>query len=732
MKDRRTQATRTLRCDELYYDVSRNVAVALSADLEIHQPGVPDPVHFRGDEMIQLTPTLFESTRAEVFSSRLPSDPGLLVYFTKATLDEKVVPMKNIFGRQVIDRVTGEPKTVRVDMVTGEDVWFELEHVPFFYLPYAKINADDPLGPLKSVNAGYNRVFGFQGDLTLDVYELLGLDPRPNTHWRLMLDDLSRRGQGLGTQYDYLGNDFFGLDSKFTGKVLAWGLDDNAYDILGGGRGEPPIEDHHPVWRGRFFWEEDVLELPHGFMVQSKVSVLTDRNFLEAYYKPEFDFDPNQETYLFVKQQQQNWAWSVLIDPDITRWWTRTEWLPRGDGWLIGQSFFDRLTYNAHASAGYAQLKPAAVYVDNLDKPVEPLSSTDQFVSTGRFDFWQQLSMPFTAGPFRVVPYGILDLTYYTQDLNGTDVGRVYGGGGLLASIPFSHLYPDVRSEWFNVNGLYHKIVASANYYVAGTNVPHTDLPQLDRLNDDATDQALREIKPYQPFINPDKGAILAYSPLFDPQLYAIRRLVMTATDTLDQINELQLDLRQRLQTKRGYPGEEHIVDWMTLDLSASYFPQANRDDFGMPWAFLEYNYVWNIGDRNALVSTAWVDPVQNGAKVWTIGGYLDRPDRTSIFLGYRQIEPVHSEAVTVSFGYVFSPKYQVSLSSTYDFGTSQSLSNSLILTRRGSDLQVSLGVTYNALQNNFGVVFEVLPVAAGNLTGRAMAAAGPGGLVGR
>jgi hypothetical protein len=727
-KTAKNQATHTLRCDELYYDVSRNVAVALSADLQIRQPGFADPIHFTGDEMIQVSPTLFEATRAESFSSRLPSDPGLLVYFTKATLEEKQVPMRGLLGRQVIDRVTGEPKTQRVDLITGEDVYPEIEHVPFFYLPYAKINANNPLGPLQSINAGYNVIYGFQGDVTLDVYQLLGLDPVPNTHWRLMLDDLSRRGQGLGTQYDYQTTDFFGLTSKGSGKVLAWGLDDNAYDILGGGRGEPPLEDHHPVWRGRVYWEQDVLELPRGFMVQSKLSVLSDRNFLEAYYEPEFDQDPNQETYLFIKQQQQNWMWSVLAQPDLTPWWTETEWLPRADGWLLGQSFFDRLTYNAHASAAFAHLRPASVYIDNLNMPVTPLEPTDQNISTGRADLWQTLSMPLTAGPFKIVPYGNLDLTYYTQDLEGTDVGRVYGGAGILASIPFSHLYPTVQSEWFNVNGLYHKLVASANYYIADTNVSHNDLPQLDRLNDNSTDQALREIKPYQPLVNPDKGAILAFSPLYDPQLYAIRRLVWTATDTLDRIDELQLDLRQRLQTKRGYPGEEHIVDWMTLDVSASYFPQANRDDFGQEWAFLQYNYVWNIGDRNALVSTAWVDPVQNGAKVFTIGGYLDRPDRTSLFLGYRQIEPVHSEEVTASFTYVFSPKYEMTASAVYDFGTGESLSNELILTRKGSDLQVSFGVTYNALQNNFGVVFEILPVAVGNLAGRALAAAGPGG----
>jgi len=89
---------------------------------------------------------------------------------------------------------------------------------------------------------------------------------------------------------------------------------------------------------------------------------------------------------------------------------------------------------------------------------------------------------------------------------------------------------------------------------------------------------------------------------------------------------------------------------------------------------------------------------------------YLNRPDRTSFFLGYREIDILDSRAVTGSVTYVFSPKYAVTGSTVYDFGTSQALSNSLTFTRLGTDVQVSLGVTYNALQNNFGMTFQIIP----------------------
>jgi hypothetical protein len=61
----------------------------------------------------------------------------------------------------------------------------------------------------------------------------------------------------------------------------------------------------------------------------------------------------------------------------------------------------------------------------------------------------------------------------------------------------------------------------------------------------------------------------------------------------------------------------------------------------------------------------------------------------------------------------VFSPKYAMSAVTAYDFGMQQSVSNMLMFTRMGKDLQVSLGVTYNAILNNFGVIFQILPNAA-------------------
>jgi hypothetical protein len=293
-----------------------------------------------------------------------------------------------------------------------------------------------------------------------------------------------------------------------------------------------------------------------------------------------------------------------------------------------------------------------------------------------------------------------------------------------------------VQSELFNLNQINHKIVLTSNFYAAETNEHFIRFPQLDRLNDDATDQAMRDIRPIQPSINPSNGLLLATSPLFDPQLYAIRKLVNNRVDTLDDMEVVEIDLRQRLQTKRGYPGFEHITDWMTLDLSGSVFPRANRDNFGETFGLLEYDYLWNVGDRTALTSSGWVEPVDHGARVFTVGAYFNRPDRTSYFIGFRDIDPVGSQALTAAITYIFSNKYAMTASALYDFGTNQAVSNSLIFTRTGSDLTVSFSMSYNATTNSFGVDLIILP----NLlaTGKRFAGlvgvpgVGAGGMLGR
>ena len=183
----------------------------------------------------------------------------------------------------------------------------------------------------------------------------------------------------------------------------------------------------------------------------------------------------------------------------------------------------------------------------------------------------------------------------------------------------------------------------------------------------------------------------------------------MLSPDTIDTIDVLQLGLRQRWQTERGFPGAEHTVDWMTLNLNMSIFPNADRDNFGHTFGIFEYDWAWNIGDRTALTASGWFEPFNGGPRVFDIGANVQRPDSTSFYLGYEQIDPVNAKAVVGTITLPFSAKYALTANTVWDFGNHVS-TYGLFLSRMGTDLMVTFGLTYNSTVNMFGVAFEVLP----------------------
>jgi len=691
----------TMRADQVYYDVTKSRAVALAAGLELASGKVPDGIHLTGKEVRRLDEENWEVLHGSVFSTKLPADPGLRFDSTRATLRQTPGTRENIFGIPYRN-FEGEIVPGTEQILTARNTITRVNGVPVFYWPYLRTDLNEPLGPLIGLGGGQDRIFGTQIYTTWDMFKVLALQPPPGMSWKLHLDYLSDRGPAAGTDFYYRVTSLVDpIRPPGQGTVRLYGINDGGVDQIGGYRG-PPVD--HPATRGRALWQhqQDIIE---GMYVQAQLSYLSDQNFLEQYYKQEFDYGPSQDTFAYLTYQQENLWSSALISPRLGQdWMTRSQWLPRVDGAMTGQSLADLFVYNARANAGYARLSPATV------NPL-PVLTTDQADNTARVNLNQDISLPLDLGIMKVVPYGTLDLTYYSNDLQGNDVGRIYGGGGVRGSMPFSRLYESASSDLFNVHGLYHKITLSSNYYYAQTNVHYWQLPLLDRLDDDNTDYTYRYSRPAQPSMVPGPAGIaLATSPIFNQQLYAIRRLVDDRVDTLDSMQVLQMDLRQRLQTKRGYPGLEHTVDWLTFDISGSYFPQANRDNFGKSFAFLEYYGQWNVGDRTSVLSSGWIDPFDFGARYWNLGVSLDRPDRTNIYFGYRQTDPLNSKAVTASIGYQLSRRYYTSIGASYDFGIQQALTNSLSFTRTGSDVTITVGFTYNALVNNFGFNFLIVP----------------------
>ena len=274
-----------LRATEVYYDVERERAIALAGGLEFTPRFAPDPFHLRGREIWRLDAENWEVHDASFDSSKLPSDPGLRIDSDRVTYNERQVRLRNVFGLPYRDLLTGEPIFGDERTVTAYGAVPKVMGVPVWYWPRVRTDANDPLGPFVGMGFGQNRVFGTQVYSTWDIFDLLALRPPPGHRWRLNVDYLSKRGAALGTDYLYkLPGSTPGMWGS-EGMIKLYGIHDEGVDILGGNRGPEPIP---PDFRGRAGWrhQQEILE---GTYFQGQVVYLSDQNFLEQYYKNEFD-----------------------------------------------------------------------------------------------------------------------------------------------------------------------------------------------------------------------------------------------------------------------------------------------------------------------------------------------------------------------------------------------------------------------------------------------------------
>ena len=241
---------------------------------------------------------------------------------------------------------------------------------------------------------------------------------------------------------------------------------------------------------------------------------------------------------------------------------------------------------------------------------------------------------------------------------------------------------PTVNSDLFNVHG----IGAQGRRSTPSSRPPTrtatcTDLPLYDPLDDDSV-EAFRRRFPHQHV----RHSVVCRRcrsrrarrgcPKFDERFYALRTglqnwVTSPSTEIADDLMAVRLGAEQRWQTKRGPPDNRHIIDWITLDTNITFFPNANRDNFGQTAGLFDYDFRWHVGDRLTLVSDGIFDFFDQGQKIVTVGGFLTRPPRGSLYVGFRILEgPIDSKVLALSYTYWMSPKWVSSFGTSIDFGS--------------------------------------------------------------
>ncbi|HMP77988.1 MAG TPA: hypothetical protein PKD54_00920 [Pirellulaceae bacterium] len=706
-----TKGNRIIKAEQIYYHVNDQRGTILHADMLTAVPRYQGLVRMKADVVQQVDENNLQAYGAAFTSSRM----GVPRYWLQSqSLELNRVETPQIdprTGAPLVDWQTGELQVGEDYFATGRNNFVYVNDRPVFYWPRFQANLNDPTLYLERIRVSNDRILGFQVLTAWNLHQILGIRNRPErTTWLGNVDYLSNRGLGLGSESDYQRDGYFGIPGEVEGFYRSWFIQDRGLDTLGRGRINMTPEEER---RGNF-WLRHRHQFYPGFQLRAELGYITDRNFLEQFYERRWDTEKDQTTGIWLERNIGTQSYHLIADYQINPFFTQTSWLPRLDHFVLGQPLFgNRVIWNAHSHAGYGRFRIADAPLDPIDLGPFDWTAWEANDATGvRAGTRHELQLPLQLGPTKIVPYALGDVTYWQEDLNQNDLLRGFGQVGLRTSLPFWRVDPTIQSTLWNVNGLAHKVTYEADFLYADASQDLDRLPLFDPLDDDSQ-EAFRHRLAFNTFGVPIGMDV----PLqYDERYFALRRgmpgwVTAGSAEIADDMMALRLGVRQRWQTKRGLTGQERIIDWITLDVGTSFFPRADRDNFGADFGLTNYNFQWHVGDRVSLVSDGFFEFYSQGLRTASVGIHFNRPEMGSLLLSYRMIEgPISSNLISASTVYRMSDKWGIRGTTSIDLGEAGTLGQSLSVIYIGESFLWRLGAFGDATKGNFGFQFGLEP----------------------
>lgn len=701
------KSQRIIKATKMFYDVDDHRAEIIDGEVKIFDERINGPIRLQAKRFSQLASNRFYALQGWLSSSKM-GKPGFRIQASDVYIHGKDEPPNSLTEElfQPND-LSQQSSSNSISHITSVNNFFYLEDLPIFYWPTLSTGLDETQTALQRVRGGQDRIFGTQIYTGWDAFRLFDIENPPETsEWTVNLDYLSKRGPAVGTDFNYEGNaPLLGLSGTYRGFFTGYYLNDGGTDRLSRDRAGLVPETEN---RGRLLWRHRH-ELENDLTLLVELALMSDRNFLEQFFENEFDEDKDQESLIYLKQQRENWAWSALVQKRMNPFVTQTNWLPRLDHYLLGQPLMlNSLTWFTHSYGGYGALQPASRPDDPRERtefvrrPWETDTSAFQVASR------HELNYPFQLGPIQLVPYALGELAGWTEDLTGDQSGRAFGTVGMRGSMPFWKTYPYVESHLWNLNGLAHKIIVDWDYSFSESSSAFNNYALFNELDDDSQEHFRRRFT-----MNTFGGTVPL---MFDERYFALRSGIQNSvtspfTEIADDMHVLRGGIRQRLQTKRGPQNNRRIIDWMTLDVESSWFPEDEKYNFGESFGLIGYDYSWHIGDRTSLLSSGFWDTFEEGANFWSVGAYLNRPPRGNIYLGYDILSgPIENQFLTFSYNYTMSPKWISSFVNQVDLKQNNNVGQSIFLTRIGADFLLSFGFRVDSNKDNVGVSLGIQP----------------------
>ncbi|MHC4508315.1 MAG: LPS assembly protein LptD [Planctomycetota bacterium] len=650
-----TSGQRTIRADEIYYDFEGKKGLATHAVMRNFDPAQGAPIYVRAAKLKQLAENEFEAEDATVTTSEF--------YLPQISI--------NVSSLKVTDTTPAEERQGGASRTSYDaqmhDVRLKMYDRTIFWWPFMRSNLQRPDLPIKSVRAGYDSTWGTTVETRWYLARLLGLQEPEGTENTLALDYYDKRGFGTGIESEYTGDDYFG-------RMLGYVIHDSGEDRLGRLSTRKHLEPAREL-RGRFHWQHRHF-LPYNWQLTSEISYTSDENFIESFYRSEFNVGKEQETLVHLKRIEDNWGLSFLSKLRINDFVNKLEELPTAEFHWTGQSFLDdKLTLYSDTQVSRFRQR----YASSNTAP-----GSEQFFSftTTR----NEVDMPLRIGKTRVVPFAAGTVGYedglgFYREIDGGTAAReenVWLGetGVRLSSQPYWKVFSDVKSELWDLNQLRH-------------------------------------------IVRPHMTAV-AYT---------------ESESAFEQRDALNVGISQRLQTRRGPRESRRSVDWMRLDLDVTwvnnsgdasagpdrfiwnkpFIPPINTLSgtvplqdrrgshiFGPRRNYIGADYAWRLSDTTAVVSDMNFDMQSGVVQQFNVGFSHLRWPNLQYYVGSRYLRRLDngygeegSNAFTLAATYVLDPRYTLVFSQQLDFDYGAAVRSDITLIRRYHRLY--WGLTYSA-----------------------------------
>ncbi len=235
-----SQGNRVVYADRMYYNVSSEYGMVLSAEVLTPVPQYQGLLRLKADVIQQRDSRNFKAFGAAMTSSRLGVPRYWLQSGDLEFQDYRDETELSVFAPTEANRPTNMLATAKSNLVY-------VGGLPVFYWPTFSTNLKKPSFYLTGLRFANDDIFGFQTYADIDLLHLLGIQAPRGSDFNFSVDYLSERGPAFGTDFSYQSPTWlFGVPGQ--GYSNSWFIYDQGLDTLGTDRVDM-VPEQEP-WRG--------------------------------------------------------------------------------------------------------------------------------------------------------------------------------------------------------------------------------------------------------------------------------------------------------------------------------------------------------------------------------------------------------------------------------------------------------------------------------------------------